>query len=55
MSEIWKVFKNRDTGQELLAYTMSGTFTGEEEASKEQLAAEHGIDVGQIETVLELR
>ena len=30
MGELWKVFKDSKTGKELCAYTIRGTFDGEE-------------------------
>ena len=30
MGELWKVFKDSKTGKELFAYTLRGTFEGEE-------------------------
>lgn len=54
-SELWKVFFNSETGEELSAYTLRGTFQGEEEATRELLAHENGIPVEQIRTKIERR
>ena len=51
--EKWKVFYYE--GKELCAYTMDGTFKGEEEATKELLASENKIDVKEIKVVIEER
>lgn len=48
--EEWLVFKDKDTGRELLAYTIRGTFPGEKEATIEQLAFDNGIPREQIIT-----
>ena len=37
-------------GKELLAYTLEGTFNGEEQATKELLANQYGVDVDSIKT-----
>ena len=55
MKEQWLVFKDRDTGRELAAYTIRGTAPGERRATIELLAAERGIAEGRIETTLEAR
>lgn len=55
MKEAWKVFKDSATGQELTAYTIRGTFAGEEQATKELIAAERGIDPARIVTTIEER
>ena len=55
MKELWKVFKDSATGQELAAYTIRGTFQGEEQATKELIAEEKGINPDRIKTVLEER
>lgn len=52
MTELWKIFTDRLTGEEYARYTMDGTFEGEEEATKELLAYEHGISVDCIKTVV---
>ena len=51
--EKWKVFYYE--GKELGAYTVDGTFEGEEEATKELLAGENMIDVKDIKVVIEER
>lgn len=51
----WIVFKNKNTGKELCAYTITGSFSGELEATKEMLAYENGIDVTEIEITIERR
>ena len=54
MREKWKVFYNADTGQTLGSYTLRGSFDCEEEATRELLAAENGLQpeavIVQIET-----
>lgn len=55
MSEQWLIFKERDTGRELCAYTIRGTFPGEAAATIEQLAEENGLPADQIITVIESR
>ena len=42
-------------GKELGAYTLYGTFKGEEEATKELLASENNIAVEDIEVAIEER
>jgi len=55
MSEQYLVFRDRQTGAELLAYTIRGTFPGERAETIKLLAAENGIPAEQIETVTETR
>ena len=55
MSESWLVFRDRETGRELLAYTIRGTFAGERAATIELLAAENDIDPERITTTIEDR
>jgi len=55
MSEKWKIFRDKDTGRELCAYTIRGTFPGEERATIELLAAEDGIKEDQITVSIESR
>lgn len=55
MGEQWKVFYNSETGAELCAYTIRGTFDGEEQATRELLAFEKGIPAEQIKTRIESR
>lgn len=52
MVTFWKVFIDSNTGKKLGAYTMDGTFEGEEEATKELLAYQHGISVDQIKVMI---
>lgn len=51
--EKWKVFYYKD--KELCAYTLYGTFEGEEQATKESLASEHGININDIIVKIETR
>ena len=51
--EKWKVFYYGE--KELGAYTLEGTFKGEEKATKELLASENGIAVEDIKVVIEER
>lgn len=51
--EKYKVFYYNE--KELVAYTLEGTFTGEEEATKELLAYENGINIEDIKVVIEER
>lgn len=51
--EKWKVFYLND--KELCAYTMHGTFDGEEEATKGLLAYENNASVEQITVKIETR
>lgn len=53
--EKWKVFRNKDTGRELCAYTIRGTFPGEEANTIEILAHEEGIAPDQITVTIENR
>lgn len=53
--EPWKVFRDRVTGAELTAYTMRGTFSGEEEDTRELIAHDHGIAPDNIDVTIELR
>lgn len=53
--EEWKVFTDKDTGRELCAYTIRGTFPGEEAATIEQLAHEEGIAPNRISVKIERR
>lgn len=55
MKEAWKVFKDKKTGKELAAYTIRGTFPGEEKETINLLAGELGIDPAQIITTIEKR
>lgn len=53
--EQWLIFKDKQTGRELCAYTLRGTFPGEREATARMLAAENGISESRIETRIEAR
>ena len=55
MGEQWKVFYNSETGAELCAYTIRGTFDGEEDDTRALLAHEKGIPAEQIKTRIESR
>ena len=55
MTELWKIFYNKETGEEYAAYTIRGTFTGEEEETARLIAAEKGIDRDDIATRTERR
>lgn len=55
MKELWKVFRDSKTSAELGAYTMRGTFDGEEQATKELLAHDKDIPAEQIITTIENR
>jgi hypothetical protein len=51
--EKWKVFYYNN--KELCAYTLNGTFKGEEQATKEALASENGININDIIVKIEIR
>ena len=51
MKAKWKVFYLN--GKELMRYTLKGTFAGEEQATKEMLAYDHGCSVDDIEVRIE--
>lgn len=53
--EKWIVFKDKETGQELAAYTVRGTFPGEMDATIEMLAAENEITKDRIQIAEEDR
>ena len=55
MGEQWKVFYNIETSAELCAYTIRGTFDGEEDDTRALLAHEKGIPAEQIKTRIENR
>ncbi len=55
MGELWKVFYDSKTGEELGAYTIRGTFDGEEQDARELLAFKKGIPAEQIRTEIERR
>lgn len=51
--EKWKVFYHNK--KELCAYTLHGTFKGEEQATKELLASENEINIDDIIVKIEIR
>ncbi len=51
--EKWKVFYYKE--KELCAYTLEGTFKGEEEATIKSLALENGININDIIVKIETR
>lgn len=51
--EKWKVFYIN--GFEKCAYTLFGTFDGEEESTKELLAYENGVNVDEVTVKIEIR
>lgn len=51
--ELWCIFTYNH--KELAAYTMRGTFPGEQKATIESLAIEHGIPAWLIQTTYEYR
>ena len=51
----WVIFTDRETGRELCAYTVYGTFPGELEGTKQLLSFKKGIPIEQIETRIEKR
>lgn len=53
--EKWKVFKDSKTGKEFCAYTIRGTFAGEEEDTKKLTAAINNIPQEQITVTIETR
>lgn len=55
MRQLWKVFYNRTTGEVYAAYTLRDTFPGEEQNTRELLAAEKGVDLADIVTRIEER
>ncbi len=55
MNEFWVVFYHKTNMQELAAYTLRGTFSGEMEATVELLSAERGIPKDEIWIILENR
>ena len=55
MRKEWVVFTDKETGKELCNYTIRGTFPGELEATRAELAAEKGLQEEQIETHIETR
>ena len=55
MTEQWLVFTDRETGRELAAYTVRGTFPGERAETVKLLAHDNGIAPERITTTLERR
>ena len=55
MREQWLIFKDKETGEELGAYTIRGTFPGEMASTIELLAHERGIPGERIETEIRNR
>ena len=55
MGEQWLVFRDRETGRELGAYTIRGTFAGEKDATIGLLAFENGIEPERITATIENR
>lgn len=53
--EQWAVFRDKETGQELAAYTIRGTFPDEARATADLLAAENGLKPEHIEVTIEKR
>lgn len=51
----WLVFQDANTGKELCAYTVRGTFPGEQAATVELLAHEHGLQPDAIRATVEYR
>lgn len=51
--EQWKVFYIN--GKEICAYTIYGSFAGEEQATKEFLAIENGVNIKDIIVKIETR
>ena len=51
--EQWKVFYIN--GKEVCSYTIFGTFAGEEQATKELLASENGVNIDDIIVKIEKR
>lgn len=51
--ELWKVFYIN--GKEVCSYTIFGTFAGEEQATKELLASENGVNINDIIVKIETR
>lgn len=50
----WIVFRTKE-GKELAAYTVNGTYVGEEKDTIDLLASEHGIPADDISISLEMR
>ncbi len=52
MKALYKVFKDRETGEILAAYSMTGTFEGEEDATRGLLAYKKGISPDRIQVYI---
>lgn len=50
----WVVFKNK-TGEEILSYTLKGTFVGEMDETKKLLAYDKGISLDDITTEIQVK
>ena len=55
MKDLFVVFYNKNSGKELCAYSVEGTFEGETQETIELLAYENNVDTADIETKIELR
>ncbi len=55
MAEQWLIFSDSETGRELCAYTVRGTFPGEAKDTLDLLAHENEIPPERITTRLEVR
>lgn len=53
--EAWEVFRHADTGKELCAHTIRGSFAGERQAVIDLLAAAHHITPDRITVNIEYR
>lgn len=53
--EMWKVFFDRETGREYVAYTVRGEAQGEEKETIDLIATEQGIEPDRITTRTERR
>lgn len=52
-TEHWLVFRDKETGRELCAYTVRGSFPGEAKATAELLAYENDLNPDQISITIE--
>lgn len=53
--ELWKIFFDRETGREYVAYTVRGESQGEEKETIDLIATEQGIEPDRITTRTERR
>ena len=53
--EMWKIFFDRETGREYVAYTVRGEAQGEEKETIDLIATEQGIEPDRITTRTERR